>query len=137
MNKTIVYVDGVFDLFHYGHIEFLLKAKKLGDILMVGVVSDKDVESYKRTPIISHEHRIHMIRHCSLVDIIIENPPLIITEDFISKHKINIVVHGNDSAQQDFFNIPIQLGIMKYVEYTPCISTTKIINKIKENHKFE
>ena len=128
---TIVYVDGVFDLFHYGHIEFLKQAKSLGTKLIVGIVTDKDVESYKRTPIIKHEYRINMLKYCSLVDEIVENPPLYITNDFIKKHKIDIVVHGDDSYQENFFDIPIKLGIMRYVKYTSSISTTKIIHKIK------
>ena len=128
---TVIYVDGVFDLFHYGHIEFLKKAKNLGSKLIVGVVTDKDVESYKRTPIIPQKHRINMLKYCTLVDEIIENPPLFIDEDFIKKHNIDLIVHGDDSSQADFFAVPIKLGIMRYVHYTQEISTTKIIQKIK------
>ncbi len=44
-SKKIVYVDGVFDLFHAGHLAFLRQVKKLGNYLLVGVVKDDDVES--------------------------------------------------------------------------------------------
>lgn len=130
---TRVYVDGVFDLFHIGHINLLKKAKEYGDILIVGIITDKDTESYKRTPIIEHKNRIEMLRHCKIVDEVIENPPLVITKDFIQNNSIDLVVHADDSKQEAFFKIPIELGIMKYVPYTASISTTKIINKIKQS----
>ena len=131
---TTVYVDGVFDLFHAGHINFLKQAKLLGDYLIVGIISDEDVESYKRTPVISFNDRYTMLENCILVDKIIPKSPLIITEKFIKTHNIDLVVHGNDSAQEDFFKIPIEKGIMKYVNYTTHISTTMIINRISTSY---
>lgn len=131
---TRVYVDGVFDLFHVGHINLLKNARKHGDVLIVGIISDRDTMSYKRQPIINHDDRITMLKHCSLVDEIVENPPLILTNEFIVDNRIDIVIHADDSKQEDFFKIPIQLGIMKYVPYTQAISTTKIIAKIKNDN---
>ena len=52
---TVIYVDMCGDIFHYGHVRFLEKAKQLGDILLVGIHSDKTIESYKRTPIFTME----------------------------------------------------------------------------------
>jgi len=130
----IVYVDGVFDLFHIGHINLLSNAKKLGDYLIVGIISDEDVKNYKRLPIISHQHRIKMLKHCNIVDKIIESPPLVLTKEFIEKNNIDLVIHGNDSLQEEFFKVPIELGIMRYIPYTKEISTTKIIDKIKNNY---
>ena len=127
---TRVYVDGVFDLFHVGHLNLFKNAKKYGDILVVGIISDEDAISYKRTPIITHKNRISMLEHCSLVDEIVENPPLILTKEFLLDNRIDIVIHADDSKQEEFFKIPIELGIMKYVPYTKYISTTKIIEKI-------
>tara|TARA_B110000977_G_C11023923_1_gene472413 strand:- start:716 stop:1117 length:402 start_codon:yes stop_codon:yes gene_type:complete len=129
-----IYVDGVFDLFHVGHLNLLKNAKKHGDILVVGIISDKDTESYKRTPIINHKNRISMLKYCSLVDEVIENPPLLITQQFIIDNKIDLVIHADDSKQEEFFKVPIELGIMKYVPYTKSISTTMIINKIATNN---
>ena len=133
-NKKTIYVDGVFDLFHPGHINFLTEARKYGDKLIVGVISDKDVQSYKRTPIISHSDRITMIKHCTLVDNVIENPPLVLTEKFINENKIDLVIHADDSKQEEFFKVPITMGIMKYIPYTSRISTTKLIHHISQNY---
>lgn len=132
--ENTVYVDGVFDLFHAGHINFLKEAKKYGDKLLVGVITDKDVESYKRTPIIAHSDRITMLKFCKLVDKVIEYPPLVITEEFILKNKIDLVIHADDSKQEEFFKVPISKGIMKYIPYTSRISTTKLINSIAEKY---
>ena len=129
--KIIVYVDGVFDLFHAGHIQFLKKAKSLGTYLIVGVISDEACQSYKRKPIIDLNNRIIMVENIKIVDKVVTKSPLIISKEFIETHNIDIVVHGDDSKQEDFFKVPIEMGIMKYVSYTQGISTTEIIGKIK------
>ena len=129
--KIIVYVDGVFDLFHAGHIQFLKKAKSLGTYLIVGVISDEACQSYKRKPIIDLNNRIIMVENIKIVDKVVTKSPLIISKEFIETHNIDIVVHGDDSKQEEFFKVPIEMGIMKYVSYTQKISTTKIIDKIK------
>lgn len=46
-NDKVIYVDGTFDLFHVGHIEFLKRAKELGDFLVVGIHDDQTVNAIK------------------------------------------------------------------------------------------
>lgn len=67
----IVYADMVGDLFHLGHIKLLQRVKALGNILIVGVNKDKDVESYKRTPTLTLEERTQVIQACRYVDKVI------------------------------------------------------------------
>ena len=131
----IGYTSGVFDLFHAGHIEFLKKAKSLGTYLIAGVISDESCQSYKRQPIINLNNRVIMIENTKVVDKVIKNSPLIISKEFIDIHDIDIVVHGDDSKQEEFFKVPIEMGIMRYVSYTTGISTTKIIDKIGDVYK--
>lgn len=126
----IVYIDGVFDLFHIGHLRLLKNSKNIGDKLIVGVVSDEDANSYKRKPIISYENRYNLINEMDIADLVVK-AELNITEEFINKLGINCVIHGDDNMQKSFFKIPRQLNIMKYVPYTTSISTTEIIKKIK------
>ena len=126
-----VYVDMVGDLFHIGHINMFKQARELGDYLIVGVHSDKAVESYKRTPITPEKGRYEIIRSCRLVDEIIEDAPLIITKKYLLKHDISLVVHGDDIRYDSFYEVPINMGIMRYVKYTKGVSTTEILNKIK------
>ena len=123
-----VYMDGVFDLFHRGHIESIKNCFNYGDEIVIGVVSDKDAESYKRKPIIEEEDRIEIIRQLKLVSEVIFPCPLIITKDFIKKNNIDIIVHGFSNeddyeTQKKFFKDPIEMGIFKRVRYYDKIST--------------
>ena len=52
-----VYMDGCFDLMHYGHANALRQAKALGDELVVGVVSDEEILANKGPPVLSMEER--------------------------------------------------------------------------------
>jgi len=134
-----VYMDGVFDLFHRGHLEAIKKVKKeagIDGIVMIGVVSDKDAKSYKRWPIISETDRVEIISNVKDVDEVIFPCPMKVTKEFIDKHQIDLVVHGfadkNDfNNQKDFFKEIIDLGKFKVQEYYNGSSTTEIINKIK------
>lgn len=67
----IVYTLGTFDLLHVGHIALLEYCKSLGDILAVGVASDRVVNSYKpNVPVIPLEQRMEMLRALRCVDIV-------------------------------------------------------------------
>lgn len=140
MSKRIVYVDGVFDLFHRGHLESLIKAKESLDqpsLLFVGVVSDKDCISYKRKPIISEDDRVEIVRNIKLVDKVIFPCPLIVDMEFIHKHNIDMVVHGFSNEedrvrQEPFFDELKKNGYFKEIDYYSGISTTDIIKYIKE-----
>ena len=127
-----VYVDAVADLFHMGHLNLFKRAKNEGDFLIVGIHSDKTVKSYKRTPIIEQEQRYEIVRACKYVDEVIEDAPLIITQDFMVLHNIDLVIHGDDRG--DHFGIqhgdPLKVGKMKYLPYTKGISTSIIIERI-------
>lgn len=132
--KTI-YVDMVADMFHSGHVHFLKKASELGEKLIVGLNSDEDVASYKRTPIISLKDRTMVIESCKYVDKVISPCPLVITKDFIEEHDIDLVVHAhpeNDISYNFMYEVPIKLKKFKRIDYTPGISTTDIINRIKQ-----
>lgn len=125
------------DMFHIGHLNLIRRAKAHGDYLIVGVHSDKDIAEYKRHPIISEEQRYEMVRSCQYVDEVLEGAPLIMTKDFIQRHEIDLIVRGDDitpellEQQAD----AIEMGIMRYVPRTKNVSTTSIIEKIKETYK--
>tara|TARA_R100000808_G_C2147499_1_gene155472 strand:- start:1329 stop:1736 length:408 start_codon:yes stop_codon:yes gene_type:complete len=129
-----VYVDMVADLFHVGHLNLIQSARKFGDTLIVGIHSDEDVSSYKRMPIINEKDRYEMVRSCRYVDEVIEEAPLKITKEFLEKNKIDFVVHGDDVSDElkRQHQVPLELGIVKYVPYTKGVSTTEIIGKIRE-----
>ena len=146
MAKKRVYIDGIFDMFHRGHLESFYKSKNIygqqeydNIDLIVGVISDKDAEDYKRQPIINEIDRYKIVDSLSIVNEVIFPAPLIITKEFIDKFKIDMIVHGfqddNDfEKQKEFFKIPLELKKFKRIEYYLDISTTDIINKIKNNY---
>ena len=135
---TTVYMDGVFDLFHKGHLEAIKECRHHGDRVVIGIISDKDCASYKRLPIINEQDRVDIISSIKFVDDIIFPAPLIVTKEFIKSNNIDLIVHGfsDDSdleKQMEFFKVPIEMGIFKRVPYYSKTSTTDIINKIKSS----
>ena len=131
---VIVYVDMCGDLLHYGHIRFLEKAKKLGDKLIVGIHSDKTIESYKRTPVCTMEERIELVKSVKWVDEVIEDAPLFITEEYIEKHqidKIAVPINRTKEEIEKMCIIPYKKNMLCFIDYTQKISTSIIINRIK------
>ena len=139
---VVLYIDGIWDLFHCGHIKQLQYLKNLykKDVyLIVGVINDNDSENYKRRPVYDEKCRKLLLESCKYVDKVIENAPLIITKDFVESNKIDIVCHGfsnkNDmKKQEEFFKEAIKLNKFLEVPYNYGMSTTEIINKIKNNY---
>lgn len=133
--RRTIYMDGVFDLFHVGHLTAIQQCARLGDRVLIGVVGDKDAAGYKRPPIILAQDRVAVVAALSVVDKVICPCPLVVTEDFLLQHEIDLVVHGfankDDAAKQaEFFRVPIQLGKFQQIEYYQGLSTTDIIQKI-------
>ena len=89
------------DLFHAGHINALKQCKEMGDILIVGIHSDKTIKSYKRNPIINMNDRIKVVESCKYVDMVISNAPLNITNEFINKYNIDIVCIPDNRTNEE------------------------------------
>ena len=128
-------MDGVFDLFHVGHIDAIKQCNQLGTSI-IGVISDHDAEKYKRKPIINESHRVEMVRSCKYVNDVIYPAPLQLTEQFIHNNNIDIVVHAffdqEDFEKQKSFFENINL---KRIEYSNRISTTEIIKLCNEHYE--
>ena len=132
-----VYCDLVGDLFHYGHVNFLREAAKIGDFVIVGLMSDASVEAYKRKPILTMEERQIEIEGCRYVNLVIPNCPCPITEEFIEKHQIDYVLHGDDFDEAEidkWYAVPKRLQKLKIVPYTKGISSTEIIERILKQY---
>ncbi|PWR07367.1 cytidyltransferase-like protein [Micromonospora acroterricola] len=133
-NRTRVYVDMVGDLFHAGHVALLEAARKFGDWLIVGVLSDEVVAAYKRRPIMTLAERIAVIKACRYVDEVIPDAPYTVTTEFLDRHDIAFVVHGDDispEAVAEVFGPVAATGKLRLVRYTAGISTTDLIQRIR------
>ncbi|KAI7898659.1 uncharacterized protein BX663DRAFT_538434 [Cokeromyces recurvatus] len=143
----VVYVDGTFDLFHVGHIEFLKRAKALGDFLIVGIHDDQTVNAIKgfNYPLMNLHERALSVLACRYVDEVIIGAPYSVTKEILhGEYNVSVVAHGHSHLEQDMdgkdpYQLPKKLGI--YVEIdTPqsTITTEGIIQRIIENrNKFE
>lgn len=137
--KKIVFTNGCFDLLHGGHIEFLQKAKALGDLLIVGVNSDESVRSIKGDgrPIKNQKERTDILSALKYIDYItVFNEPT--PKDLIREIRPDILVKGDDYRIDEVVGREIVEGYGARVELIPIVkglSTTKTVEKILENHK--
>lgn len=132
--KRVIFTNGCFDILHSGHISYLNQAKALGDILIVGVNTDKSVRLLKGAgrPINKLQNRTSVLSGLSSVDHIIsfeEKTPT----NIIKIIKPDIVVKGGDYTQDSLPETPVVQklgGEVKILPYIPGHSTTDIIKKI-------
>lgn len=128
-----VYVDMVGDLFHAGHVSLLREARRHGDWLVVGVLSDETTASYKRRPIMTLAERVAVIEACRYVDEVIPDAPFRLTQDFLDEHAITSVVHGDDltpEGAEDIYGPAVAAGRLVHVARTGGISTTQLIQRV-------
>ena len=74
------------------------------------------------------------VEGCRYVDEVIPNAPLTIDRAWIERHDIDLILHGDDFSsemEELYYKTPIEMGIYRSVGYTPEISTTKIIARIR------
>lgn len=134
-NKTIVFTNGCFDLFHVGHARYLREAAKLGDILIVGVNSDASVKRLKgeERPIISENERMELLTSLEFVSYVIsfeEDTPY----NVIKEIQPDIIAKGGDYKPEEVVGKDIVEKRNGKVVICPLIeskSTTNIIKKIK------
>ena len=128
MKRVITF--GTFDLFHIGHLNILERAKKYGDSLIVGVSSDKlDFRKKQKYPVYSQDQRIQIISALRCVDKVFIEESLELKGSYIKKYDADILLMGND-WEGKFDNFKSICNVI-YLERTPSISTTKLIEIIK------
>ncbi len=134
-NKTIVATNGCFDILHAGHVRYLKKSKAFGDILIVGLNSDKSVRSIKGEgrPINNEDDRAEVLCALESVDYVVlfdEDSP----KDLLEIIKPNIYTKGADYTLKTLPEADVVLrnnGWVEFIELVEGRSTTKIIDKIK------
>lgn len=131
---TRVWVDGCFDMMHWGHANLLRKAKQLGDILVVGVHSDAEVAHHKGPPVMDEACRYEAVKVCKWVDEVVEDAPYVTTLHTLDKHGCDFCVHGDDittDAQgNDSYREVKQAGRFREVSRTFGVSTTDMVGRL-------
>lgn len=136
--KKVVFTNGVFDLIHSGHIDYLSKAKLLGDVLIVGLNTDDSVKRIKgeKRPILSQEERAFIISNLKPVDYVIffnEDTP----EKLISELIPDVLVKGADWTVDKIVGKDIvekNGGEVKSIDFVNDQSTSKIIDLIVKRY---
>lgn len=136
-SQNIVFTNGCFDLLHVGHIRYLQEAKKLGDLLVVGVNSDASVKRLKgpTRPIQNENDRAEILAALGCVDYSIifqEDTPL----ELIKKIKPRTLVKGGDWKISEIVGSDFVLalgGQVLSLQFVDGKSTTKIIQKSQSN----
>ncbi|KAJ2357264.1 choline phosphate cytidylyltransferase [Coemansia sp. RSA 2618] len=138
----VVYVDGAFDLFHTGHIEFLRRARELGDYLLVGVHDDQTVNAIKggNFPVMNLQERVLGVLQCRYVDEVVIGAPYSVTKDVLEDvYHVDAVAHGAsdqplDIDGKDPYTLPKERGIYHEVEHPRLgLTTSAIIERIIDN----
>ncbi|KAG6022932.1 hypothetical protein E4U19_002118 [Claviceps sp. Clav32 group G5] len=136
-----VYADGVFDLFHLGHMRQLEQAKKTfpNTILVVGVTGDEETHMRKGLTVMSAKERAESVRHCKWVDEVIEDCPWIVTAEFLQANQLDYVAHDDlpyGADEGDDIYQPIKAaGMFLVTQRTEGVSTTGIITRIVRDYE--
>lgn len=129
--KTII-TFGTFDVFHVGHINILQRAASLGDTLIVGVSTDKlNFDKKGRNPIYSEYDRMKIINSLRYVNLCFPEESLEKKAEYIKQYNADVLVMGDDWAGK--FDYLKEFCDVVYLERTPSISTTEIIEVISSN----
>lgn len=133
-NQKIVFTNGCFDLLHLGHVDYLAKAKDLGDRLIIGVNTDSSVKRLKgeNRPLQDENSRLHILAALHSVDAVVlfdEDTPY----ELIKKIQPDILVKGADYKIENIVGYDIVTsrgGSVKTIEFIEGYSTTKIEQRI-------
>lgn len=133
-NKKIVFTNGVFDIIHRGHVEYLNAAKSLGDVLVVGLNSDKSVKMIKgdKRPIVTQENRAFVLSNLKAVDYVVlfdeDNP-----YNLIKSVLPDILVKGADWSVDKIIGADVVQangGDVKTIKFVENNSSSNIIERI-------
>ena len=137
--KKVVFTNGVFDLIHAGHVDYLVKAKQLGDVLILALNTDSSVKRIKgnKRPILKQDERAFIVSNLKPVDYVTffdDDTPAEIISDLIP----DILVKGADWAIDKIVGreiVEANGGEVKTIEFVNQQSTSNVINIIKERYK--
>jgi D-beta-D-heptose 7-phosphate kinase/D-beta-D-heptose 1-phosphate adenosyltransferase len=133
--QRVIFTNGCFDILHRGHVEYLERAKGLGDVLIVGLNTDASVRRLKGAgrPIVEEDDRAHVLAGLASVDFVClfgEETPQKLIELLVP----DVLVKGADWAVEDVVGrevVEAAGGSVRTIEFLPDRSTSRIIEKIR------
>ncbi len=134
--EKVVFTNGVFDLLHRGHVDYLAKARDLGDRLIIGVNTDASVSALKgpHRPIQDEYSRMLILASFEFVDAVIlfgDQTPY----ELIKMVQPDVLVKGSDYKAENIVGYDIVTakgGSVQTIDFIPGFSTSLIEKKIKE-----
>ncbi len=134
--KTVVFTNGCFDIIHRGHVEYLAKAKALGDVLLVGVNTDASTRRIKgnKRPVVGEDDRAFIVANLTAVDYVCmfdEDTPL----EIITALQPDVLAKGADWKTEDIVGKDVverSGGRVTTIAVVPNHSTSSIIERILE-----
>ncbi len=138
-NKKVVFTNGVFDILHAGHVDYLGKAKEFGDFLIVGINSDASVRRIKGDlrPVVPQQERAFIISSLKPVDYVTifeEDTPFKLINTLIP----DVLIKGADWSKDKIVGADIveaNGGTVETIKFVNLTSTTNIINSVLEKYK--
>ena len=135
--RKVVFTNGCFDVLHLGHIDYLSKASDLGDLLIIGLNTDKSVKRLKGhgRPINNQNARASLLASLFFVDMIIpfsEDTPYTL----IKTISPDVLVKGGDYKEEEVVGYDIvkaNQGVIKIIDFLDGYSTTAMTKKIRDN----
>ncbi|ACJ31670.1 Cytidyltransferase-like protein [Shewanella piezotolerans WP3] len=122
---------GTFDMFHIGHLNIIERAKKVGTHITVGVSSDAlNFSKKQRYPVCNERDRMRIVSALGCVDEVFLEESLELKAEYIKVHKADCLVMGDDWEGK--FDHLKPLCDVIYLPRTPAISTTQLIEVVKE-----
>lgn len=129
-----VWVDGCFDMFHYGHANALRQARHLGTHLTVGVHTDADILTHKGPCLMTQSERYYAVSQCRFVDEVAEGAPYVTSVKVMREHGCQVCVHGDDVVTGvdggDVYAQVKEAGMYVEVKRTPAVSTTNLLQRM-------
>ena len=140
-NRVRIYVDGVFDLFHYGHGNVFRQAKSFfsESELVVGINSDKDTQDNKGQNVMTEDERKELVESCKYVDRVLCPVEWYPSKQFIEREHIDFVAHDGapyrSDTVDDIYGEAKLNGKFIRTFRTPEISTSSIIQRVVRNRE--
>ena len=129
-----IFVDGCFDMLHFGHTNALRQARALGHELFVGCHTNEEVIRFKGPPIMNAEERYEALRACKWVDYVVEGMPYCTRLKDVEMLDVDFVAHGDDISTgldgRNSYQEIIDAGKFKVFKRTDGISTTDLVGRM-------